>query len=224
VGAHFYGFPSTDSDLDLKGIHLAPLTWLLGLDPPPETHDALHPFEGHEHDLTTHEAAKALSLLLRGNGNVLERLMSPMQLFESDDLAELRALARGSLSRCFAGHYRGYFLGMQRAHGRARGAKTMLYAYRVALTGIHLLETGECVGDVRTLADAYGIEGVDELVERKREGGEKSVLPEALDLVHRERWPALEARFKAADARSGLPEVPPNRAAIDEWLVRRRMQ
>ena len=52
---------------------------LLGLDRPQETHDVLTDFEGLEHDLTTHEAAKALTLLLQGNGNVLERLLSSHQ-------------------------------------------------------------------------------------------------------------------------------------------------
>ncbi|MEZ4465912.1 MAG: nucleotidyltransferase domain-containing protein [bacterium] len=34
TGAHLYGFPSPDSDLDLKGIHLAPTPTLLGLQVP----------------------------------------------------------------------------------------------------------------------------------------------------------------------------------------------
>ncbi len=224
VGAHYYGFPSPDSDLDLKGIHLAPLPSLLGLDPPPDTHDALTVFEGLEHDLTTHELGKALGLLLRGNGNVLERLVTPMQLSRSDDLDALRALARGSLSRRFAAHYRGYFRGMQREHARAPRAKTMLYAYRVALTGLHLLEAGEVVGDVSEAAAIHGVDGIAELVALKREAGEKTPLPEALDAEHRSRWPALEARLEAAARVSPLPEEPPNRAAIDDWLIARRMQ
>ena len=39
-GAHAYGFPSPDSDLDLKAIHIAPTRALLGLRPdtPPVEH------------------------------------------------------------------------------------------------------------------------------------------------------------------------------------------
>ena len=33
-GAHAYGFPSPDSDLDLKAIHFVPTAHLLGLSPP----------------------------------------------------------------------------------------------------------------------------------------------------------------------------------------------
>ena len=75
TGSHHYGFPSPDSDLDLKGIHLAPTEPLLGLSPVVETHDRLLVFEGTECDLTTHEAQKALLLLLRGNGNICSSRM-----------------------------------------------------------------------------------------------------------------------------------------------------
>lgn len=36
-GAHLYGFPSRDSDVDLRGVHLLPAADLLGLRPPEET-------------------------------------------------------------------------------------------------------------------------------------------------------------------------------------------
>lgn len=221
VGAHYYGFPSVDSDLDLKGMHIAPTRALLGLDSPPETHDVLEDFEGVEHDLTTHEVGKALALLLRGNGNVLERLMTPHQLFETDDLSELRALAIGALNRRFAGHYRGYFGGMCREHERRPRAKSMLYAYRVALTGVHLLETGEVVGNVLETAREHGYSGLEALVEHKQ-SAETIELPEALDAEHRARWPALEAHLASALERSPLAEAPANRAEIDAWLVERR--
>ena len=222
TGAHFYGFPSPDSDLDLKGVHLAPTRTLLGLDRPQETHDVLTDFEGLEHDLTTHEAAKALTLLLQGNGNVLERLLSPFQLVESEEAEALAELARGAVSQAFYRHYRGFFGGMQREHGVKGRAKTMLYAYRVALTGVPLLETGEVVGDVRVLGPAYGFDEVSELVELKAAAAEKAPLGEAEDARFRARWPALEARLEEARARSTLPEAPTNRGAMNEWLVRLR--
>jgi predicted nucleotidyltransferase len=31
-GAHLYGFPSADSDFDLRGVHLLPLVQVVGLD------------------------------------------------------------------------------------------------------------------------------------------------------------------------------------------------
>lgn len=225
TGAHYYGFPSADSDVDLKGIHLAPLRSLLGLDAPPETHDVLTIFEGVEHDLTTHEAGKALALLLRGNGNVLERILTPLQAIEGPDLDALEELARGAISKRFAGHYRGYFAQMRREHEKSAAprAKTLLYAYRVALTGVHLLRSGELRADVLENAAEHGFAGVEELVLFKREHGEKTPIDPALDAKHRARWPALEALLDRALRESTLPDEPPNRAAIDDWLVERRL-
>jgi predicted nucleotidyltransferase len=179
-------------------------------------------FEGVEHDLTTHEAGKALGLLVRGNGNVLERLLTPLQLVESDDVEALRELARGAASRRFVSHYRGFFGGVQREHTRAPKVKSMLYAYRVALTGVHLLTTAELELDVRRLADRYGFSELHELVARKRGGEEKGALDPESDERFRARWPELEAKLERALVESTLPPEVPNREAMNAWLVARR--
>lgn len=222
TGAHFYGFPSPNSDLDLKGVHQLPLEGLVGLEPAPETHDVLTDFEGVEHDLTTHELRRALELLLRGNGNVLERFLSPFQLVDGLT-AELAELARGAISQRFERHYRGFFHGMRREHEREPRLKSMLYSYRVALTGIHLLETGECVGDVRALAPEYGFDGILDAVSAKAEAGEKAAIEPTLDSALRGGWSALEGRLQQALERSPLPAEPANRAAASDWLVRTRL-
>ena len=224
TGSHFYGFPSPDSDLDLKGIHLAPTAELLGLGAPQETFDRLLVFEGLECDYTSHEARKALSLLLRGNGNMLERILSPIQLQATEELRALQALARATISKRFASHYRGFFQGMCREHDRSEAprAKTLLYAYRVALTGVHLLRTGELVGDVNETAPRYGFEAALELVARKRDGEERVVLTAAEDATHRGAWPALEAALASALEESTLPDAPDNAAEPDAFLVELR--
>ena len=38
-GAHLYGFPSADSDVDLRGCHLLPLRDIVGIDVPPLTQE-----------------------------------------------------------------------------------------------------------------------------------------------------------------------------------------
>lgn len=224
TGSHFYGFPSPDSDLDLKGIHLAPTDALFGLEAPAETFDRLETFEGLECDYTSHEARKALALLLRGNGNMLERILSPIQLFEGPALAQLQALARGAISKRFADHYRGFFKGMCREHERSPEpeAKTLLYAYRVALTGIHLLRTGELIGDVNVTGPLYGCDSVVELALRKRRGIEHLIVTADEDARHRARWTELEAALESALAASRLPEDALNAADCNAWLVAAR--
>ena len=225
TGAHYYGFPSGDSDVDLKGVHIAPTEQLLGLTPPRDSFDRLLDFEGVEHDLTTHELGRAMSLLLRGNGNVLERLTSPLQVIESDEARELAALARGAISKRFVGHYAGFFRGTQREHARhePRRIKPMLYSYRVALTGAHLLLTGEIEGDLERLAQEHGFEEVLPFVMQKREGCEHEHLDPADDVRLSARWAALEEYLTRARERSSLPESPPNESDIEAWVVAARL-
>lgn len=114
---------------------------------------------------------------------------------------------------------------MCREHARAERprAKTLLCAYRVALTGVHLLRSGEVRGDVLENARDHGLNDVEELVAFKRDAGEKAPLPEDLDAKHRARWPKLEGMLDEAVATSPLPDEPANVDAIDAWLVERRI-
>ncbi len=219
TGAHIYGFPSEDSDLDIKGMHLAPGDQILGLGKALEAHDALEIFEGVECDLTTHEAKPALVSMLQGNGNMLERFTSPHQLV--DGFEELAELARASVSKASYRHYRGYLKGMRHEHGLKHRAKTALYCYRVALTGVHLLNTGSVESDLTKLAPEYGI-GVQELVDFKREHGEKCPLPEDLDRKHTGAFDGLDQMLENALEHSSLPEASTNRASVEAWLMENR--
>ena len=71
-GAHLYGFPSADSDYDLRGIHLLPLESVVGLKTGQETVEKSGIHDGLEIDLVTHDARKFFQLMLKKNGYVLE--------------------------------------------------------------------------------------------------------------------------------------------------------
>src|SRR5436190_19042999 len=77
-GAHLYGFPSPDSDYDLRGVHLLPLREVVGLDAGPDTIEVSRQEDGLDLDLVTHDAKKFFGLLLKKNGYVLEQLYSPL--------------------------------------------------------------------------------------------------------------------------------------------------
>ena len=218
-GSHHYGFPSPDSDIDIKAIHLAPTRTLLGLARASDTHDALRMFRGTECDLTSHEAAKAVNLVLAGNGNLLERIFSPYQLIDDAEVQVLRVLAAGAMSQQCYGHYSGYFKGMQREHLRDGRVKSLLYTYRVALTGIHALNTGRIVADLPTLAMEYGFTELLDLVALKRSGGEKALADTSLAEPFRDGWSVLRAQLDGARDRSPLPEQSANRDACEAWLV-----
>jgi len=226
TGSHHYGFSSPDSDLDLKGIHLRPTPDLLGLTQPAEAHDRLEIFEGVECDYTSNEARQALSLLLKGNGNMLERILSPLQLVPTPELLELQQLTRASLSRRLFGHYFGFFRSVCHQHLKAEAprAKSLLYAYRVALTGLHLLRTGELEANLSALAPEYGFAEAHDLIAKKQATAEKVVVDEQEDRVHQANWPRLEALMVDARDHSPLPDKPPNSEEIHGWLVALRLR
>lgn len=223
TGAHAYGFPSPDSDYDLKGVMLLPVRDFLGLEEAASTLDAMEVFEGVEQDLTLHDAKKAIGLLLRGNGNVLEHVLSPLQLFESERASALRALARASISKRFVHHYRGFFHRMREEHRKEQRAKTLLYAYRVALTGAHLLTSGELVTDVRVNAAHHGLSEIEALVAIKGERAEKATLTPEEDRSLSASLDRALALLEDAYARSTLPDDAPNRDALERWLIEQRL-
>src|SRR6202051_3986938 len=92
-GAHLYGFPSPDSDYDLRGVHLLPLPEIVGLETGQETVESSGIRDGLEIDLVTHDAKKFFGLLLRKNGYVLEQLYSPLVLRTSPAHEELKRIA-----------------------------------------------------------------------------------------------------------------------------------
>ena len=82
-GAHLYGFPSPDSDYDLRGAHVLPLENVLSLEVRDETVQDSRVMEGLEMDIVSHDARKFIGMLLKKNGYVLEQLLSPLVV--SDD-------------------------------------------------------------------------------------------------------------------------------------------
>ncbi|MFZ2955913.1 MAG: nucleotidyltransferase domain-containing protein [Candidatus Ozemobacteraceae bacterium] len=226
TGSHFYGFPAPDSDLDLKGIHVAPTREMLGLFPSNSTINLERTEDGMLYDYTSNEIGQALWLLLKGNGNMIERLFSSLQLYESQELTSLREFAPKYLSRKAAHHYRGFFKQICEQHtkeGLCR-VKSLLYTYRAALTGVHLLITGAVVGDVCKLGPIYGFPEVMELVQIYQGSSEKKTLKPEDDSLYRKAWPILLEKLEEAEKNSILPEEPADPAACSEWLVSLRLK
>jgi predicted nucleotidyltransferase len=221
-GAHLYGFPSADSDVDLRGVHLLPLEDVVGLRTGTETVDRTWTREGVEVDLVTHDLAKFARMLLRRNGYVLEQLLSPLVVASSPLHEEMAALAPGCLTRHHAHHYLGFARTQWRFFERSRELKPLLYTFRVLCTGIHLMQTGELVTDLTRLS--YGPPYLSALVEAKR-AAEHGALP--ADAPDRPRLAvdvaALTARLEDERDRSALPERPSAEPALHDLVVRARL-
>jgi predicted nucleotidyltransferase len=223
-GAHAYGFPSPDSDLDVKAVHLDPTESLLGFPRPMRASERLEVVDGVEVDYSSNELGGVLLGVLKGNGNFIERFLSGFT-FESDPvLASLQPLVRESLSKRVHRHYAG-FAAQQRQEWERTGrtsAKKLLYVLRTTLTGTHMLLTGEVVTDVTRLLERYGFAEALELVQQKRRG-EKSELPAEMVRRWEARVPSAFERLDRALVESHLPDVPANEAALDAWLIHQRL-
>ncbi|HKE19888.1 MAG TPA: nucleotidyltransferase domain-containing protein [Kofleriaceae bacterium] len=224
-GAHAYGFPSPDSDLDLKAAHTESTHRLLGLGQPPAHASRVEIVRDVEIDYTSNELRAVLAGVLDGNGNYIERFLGELVLYSTPALEELRPMVQRALSRRVHRHYRGFATQQRLAFETAEKptAKKLLYVLRTALTGVHLLRTGELVTDLPQLLEPYGLPSARELIEIKR-AGERVPLDRALVADWRPRLDDLFDLLDRARLESILPEQAPNRAELDAWLVEHRLR
>jgi predicted nucleotidyltransferase len=217
-GAHAYGFPSPDSDVDLKAVHLDPTETFLGLQPRPTKAERLQWIDGIELDYSSNELAGVLAGILQGNGNYLERILGPCTLSEAEPLESLRPLVQRNLSRRLHRHYRGFATSQRLQWDESRRAKKALYVLRTTLTGRHALRTGEIVTDVTQLLDEAGFAEARELVAIKLRGELT-----ALGVDEVARWNrVLDRAFAALDEAVDTSVLPPEPAAVGElegWLI-----
>ncbi len=224
-GAHLYGFPSPDSDYDLRGVHLLPLEQVVGLEVGRETVEKSGMEDGIEIDLVTHDAGKFFRLVLRKNGYVLEQIFSPLVICTTPEHEDLKQIAVQCITRHHAHHYLGFAATQWKLFQKESPprVKPLLYVYRVLLTGIHLMQTGEVEANLRHLNESARLPYIDELIERKLAGPERSQLPQAGLGFHESEYQRLVAELESASVKSHLPEVPRGKDALNDLLVRLRL-
>ena len=223
-GAHLYGFPSPDSDFDLRGVHLLPLRDVVGMLETEETVEKNGIHDGLEIDLVTHDAKKFFGLMLKKNGYVLEQLLSPLVVFTTPQHEELKAIAADCITRHHAHHYFGFAETQWKLFQKADPphVKPLLYVYRVLLTGIHLMRTAEIEANLVRLNEDARLPYLPDLIARKTGGPELGRL-EAADLAfHEAEYERLRLLLQKAFDESRLPEAPNAAAALNDLLVRVR--
>lgn len=225
-GAHLYGFPSPDSDYDLRGCHVLPVEELIGLREPDLTTERFGREAGLELDLVSHDVRKFCRMLLDRNGYVLEQLLSPWIVRTSAAHAELAALAPDLVTRNHAHHYLGFARNQWRMFAGEPRVKSLLYVYRVLLTGIHLMETGEVLASLPRLLECIPQEEVDGLIATKTASTEGVTMAPDTVRHHAKAVEALLARLEQARDRSPLRERAAERtvAALNELAVRVRLR
>jgi predicted nucleotidyltransferase len=106
---------------------------------------------------------------------------------------------------------------------RPRRVKPLLYVYRVLLTGIHLMRTGEVEANLVRLHDSFHLPQVPQLIARKVAGAEQSALDDADFSFHQREYERLVAELEDSSDRSHLPEAPTARAGLHDLLIRTRL-
>lgn len=220
-GAHLYGFPSADSDYDLRGVHVLPIRKVIGLYPVTETIELLEIEDSLEIDLVTHELKKFCGLLLKKNGYVLEQLYSPLIIKTTPEHRRLKEIALNCITRHHYHHYRGFAKNQWNLFAKENTyrLKSLLYIYRVLLTGIYLMNTGKIEANLINLEREFKLSYIADLIDRKKAGTEKAVLEKANWQFHRQEYQRLQGELKKAFDNSHLPDTPSAKPELNSLLV-----
>lgn len=223
-GAHLYGFPSPDSDIDLRGVFVLPLRDVLGLKTPKETITISQTRNGVEVDWVAHDVRKFCQLMTRRNGYVLEQLYSPLTVLGGQRHEDLKAIGQGCIIRPLYFHYRGFLHNQRKLLARPGATvKELLYAYRVVLTGIKVLHSGQIEANLKLLAEEYSTPRVRELIARKHQGGEHLALRGGEADTHGKALDQLEQALDTAHEDCTLPGEPTTFEELSEFVYRARL-
>lgn len=197
IGSHAYGLASAESDVDRRGVFVAPTEAFWRLEKPPTS------VEGPDPEQLSWEVEHFCRLGLKSNPTVLETLVSPLVEISTPMGEELRDLLPAFLSRYAVRAFtRATEMQLSRA-GRNLKPKQLMHVVRLRLVGLNLLRTG-----------CYDITA-DRSLLKIRDGS--MAWDDAVAWAHR-------LGDEIACAEGPLPEEP-DRARVEDWLVsvRRRM-
>jgi predicted nucleotidyltransferase len=220
-GSRAWGFPSPDSDYDVRFIYVHALDWYLGLDEGPDT---LNFPVDEELDLAGWELRKTLRLLRGSNAALFEWLQSPIVYHEAPGFWAPLAPLLPSAFNLKAGLH--HYVGQLRRGveedlvGEEVRLKRLFYALRSALAvrwirERHALPPME-FAPLRAWLPANLEQVVDELLAQKAHSNEKTTVARPNTLIE-----FLAAEYAAGQAaRAGLPVARGEKlaTALDELL------
>ncbi len=142
TGSRAWGFPSPDSDYDIRLIYVHQPDWYLSINEPKDSVDLM--LEDNEIDISGWELKKSLQLLKKSNPPLLERIQSPIVYQEDAEFVkEIRSLAGSCYSRIASMHH---YLSMSKKMldlveaNESFKLKKFFYALRTALVCKWILE------------------------------------------------------------------------------------
>ena len=104
TGSRAWGFPSPDSDFDIRLIYVHKKDWYLSLNQQKDTIERM--FENNDFDLSGWDLKKSLNLLWKSNPALLERIQSPIiYIADQEFLHGINDLAQNSYSKIATMHH-----------------------------------------------------------------------------------------------------------------------
>ena len=160
-GSHAYGLDTPESDIDLKGIFVAPTQEILSLRKPNETIDKTNP------DICYHEVEKFMRLAMKGNPTILEMLFLDEYKILTDEARLLIENRQYFLNNVIYKSYGGYVIAQARKLNRrgdswdagmkGRYAKHARHCFRLLDQGKQLLETGTMSVKVKNREELFAL-------------------------------------------------------------------
>ena len=223
-GAHLYGFPSADSDYDLRGIHILPISEIAGLYPCRETIEVSEIKDNLQLDLVTHDIKKFFTLLLKRNGYVLEQVYSPLIVYSTPEHEELKVIALNCITKHHSHHYLGFAQTQWKLFEKStsKKVKPLLYVYRVLLTGIYLMQTGKIESNLVNLNQEFNLSYISDLIAQKTSSNEKAILENTDLIFHKKECDRLIEKLKTASENTHLPDVASAKSSLNDLLIRVR--
>lgn len=205
TGSRAWGFPSPDSDFDVRFIYKHKMDWYLNLNEQKDTIEMM--FENNEIDLSGWDLRKCLNLLWKSNPPLLERIQSPIIYIENKDfLTGINVLAKTTYSKIATMHH---YLSMAKKmftevkrHENVK-LKKLFYALRTAVACQWIIANDEMPPIVfQTMLEQLPIETyiklrIYELIDLKATVGESYLLKEEKDLNQFIEFIIQEAEQKA---------------------------
>ena len=215
-GSRAWGFPSTDSDYDVRFVYVRPRDWYLSINLERRDDTTDPPLED-DIDLHGWDFRKALRLFRAANPTIMEWLRSPLVYREDETpLAHWRDLISdyyvpGAVGPAYRGMARS--IAEQNLHEAPIPHKAYLYVLRALLAVrwveqdwgpvpvpfARLLEAADLDANLRT--------AIDTLLDRKRSGSEMDAgprLPEVHDFIEAELERQGSLQFSDAATRPGV--------------------
>lgn len=222
-GSHNFGFPSRNSDYDIRGVYMAPTSKFLGIREVAREPTFEFMSKDKSLDVSVDEVGHYLRLVSESNGNRVEWPNSRLVIVSSPEFLYLKELVNSAgLSKKLINHYLNFARDLWTGKTGSKGIKRDLYTLRTYMAGLSILEDGEVIPDINELNKKCRYPLIGKLIEIKEK--DESGAAEGYDNQQVARMVCeLDSKLERSVENSQLPSKPDFRK-INLFLRKLRMR